>query len=38
MAAKRKSDRYARKVARRKLFTGLMKDSHSGYKQYKKHR
>jgi len=37
MAAKRKNDRYARKMARRKMYTGLMKPPRSGHKQNKKH-
>lgn len=33
--AKQKSNRYARKLAQRKLHKGLTKDSRSGYKRAK---
>jgi len=36
MTAKRKDNRQARKIARRKLIKGLTADPRGGYKQYKK--
>jgi len=36
MTAKRKSDRHARKMARRKLMKNLKSDSRTGYKRAKK--